>query len=185
MTDFHHGVCLTVVFLMVLISFALAVENNDSRLAYIPKEEFVKVISGILNGVGEDVIENNDEGGGDGDGEIAADANATAQGSSVPADTKQPALSSTVRQRGAAKPPSQKNGAQRNVKSDSLYFLQKNMQQREKVYRQQYSQLYARRGSEADEREHPQTTNNLNAFDEGSDTEYFSDDEFRIGGLAT
>jgi hypothetical protein len=47
--DYAHGYCVALVVMCVLINFGLSAENNDSRLTYIPKQEFIKVIGGILN----------------------------------------------------------------------------------------------------------------------------------------
>lgn len=50
MTHHQHTVCVVIVVLGVLCNFALNVENNESRLVHLPREEFVKVMSDILSG---------------------------------------------------------------------------------------------------------------------------------------
>lgn len=41
------------VIMSVIVVFAFNMENNDSRLLYVPKKEFVQVMSGIINGSSE------------------------------------------------------------------------------------------------------------------------------------
>ena len=48
MSHFVHGKCVAVVVILVVINFASAMESNDSRIAYIPKEEFVRVLRNII-----------------------------------------------------------------------------------------------------------------------------------------
>ena len=50
MKPFEHGVCLMVVGLGFAANLALNIENNDSRLVHIPKQEFVRVLSDIVSG---------------------------------------------------------------------------------------------------------------------------------------
>ena len=49
MTDYDHGTCVGFVGACLLAQIGLAIENNDSRLSFIPKAEFVRVLSGIVN----------------------------------------------------------------------------------------------------------------------------------------
>ena len=48
MSHFVHGKCVAVVVILIVINFASAMESNDSRIAYIPKEEFVRVLRNII-----------------------------------------------------------------------------------------------------------------------------------------
>jgi len=47
--DTEHFFCLLVVGVIALTNLALNMENNDSRLLHVPKKEFVRVLSGIIN----------------------------------------------------------------------------------------------------------------------------------------
>ena len=51
--DFPHGTAVSFVIMSIIVVFAFNMENNDSRLMYIPKKEFVKVMSGIISGSSE------------------------------------------------------------------------------------------------------------------------------------
>jgi hypothetical protein len=49
MSDFDHGVCVVFVLVCGLANLGLAMENNDSRLMSVPKEEFVRVMTEIVS----------------------------------------------------------------------------------------------------------------------------------------
>lgn len=49
----NHWYCVGFVILGLLVNLFLNMENNESRLGYIPKQEFIKVIGGILNNTTE------------------------------------------------------------------------------------------------------------------------------------
>jgi membrane-associated phospholipid phosphatase len=53
MTKLGHAVCLGSLALIVLGNLALAIENNESRLLFIPKKEFLTVLSGIISSSNE------------------------------------------------------------------------------------------------------------------------------------
>lgn len=44
----RHVCCVIAILGLFLCSFALSAENNDSRVLFVPKSEFVEVISGII-----------------------------------------------------------------------------------------------------------------------------------------
>ena len=48
MKERHHVCCVIAVVFCFLAHFALCAENNDSRIAYVPKKEFVNVLSSII-----------------------------------------------------------------------------------------------------------------------------------------
>lgn len=48
MDDFFHNTCVFVVIACLVCNFALAVEGNQSRLVGIKKNEFLRVIVGIM-----------------------------------------------------------------------------------------------------------------------------------------
>ena len=50
MRDYDHNCCVAFILICFIAHFALNVENNDSRIAYIPKKEFTRVIVDIMNG---------------------------------------------------------------------------------------------------------------------------------------
>lgn len=152
-----HGTCVAVVVVGVLCSFALAMEDNTSRLLYIPKSEFIQVIRGILfpdNEEAEVVGE---------DGEnivssskirnknvintprseairkaVRASSNAASHGlSDVSGGGKTAASSSSaLRQRGG-----KSSGLQQpQVNHDSFYFLQRTLEKRQRqisIYQEQ------------------------------------------------
>lgn len=49
MSSHHHGVCVGVVVVFVVINFTLAMESNESRLLYMPKSEFIRVLRTIID----------------------------------------------------------------------------------------------------------------------------------------
>jgi len=49
-----HGYWGSIVVAIIIINFALAMENNDSRLLSVSKQDFIKVIRGILTGSSEE-----------------------------------------------------------------------------------------------------------------------------------
>ena len=50
MSAHDHGVCVVFVLVCGLANVALSMENNDSRLVSVPKQEFVRVMSEIASG---------------------------------------------------------------------------------------------------------------------------------------
>lgn len=91
-----------------LVSFGLSAETNDSRLMWIPRREFVRVIRGIIVGSseqnGENVVENY-----------------------VP--IKETPRSAALR-RARALAPTDAYGKTQSVKRDSFYFLQRTLESR-------------------------------------------------------
>lgn len=87
----------------LVTNFAITMESNDSILAYTSREEFVRVIRGIVNGSSEQNGEQN--------------------------QTPRSAALAAARANAAVDPYGNKNMA--NVKRDSFYFLQKTLERRE------------------------------------------------------
>eukprot|EP00428_Durinskia_dybowskii_P071761 CAMPEP_0170402874 /NCGR_PEP_ID=MMETSP0117_2-20130122/25793_1 /TAXON_ID=400756 /ORGANISM="Durinskia baltica, Strain CSIRO CS-38" /LENGTH=192 /DNA_ID=CAMNT_0010659777 /DNA_START=568 /DNA_END=1143 /DNA_ORIENTATION=- len=165
MTHHQHGVCVVVILLGVICNFALNVENNDSRLFHLPKDEFVKVLSEIISG-GEDqnantssVVEGTSEEGEfydpmDPAGILSQQSTQRSSKSSYRTVDDTPRAAATRQAQaksngvnglsmgennpGSARGRSSGGGAgqAKRVKSDSLYFLQRSMEQREKAYRE-------------------------------------------------
>jgi hypothetical protein len=102
----------------LLCHFALCAENNDSRIMYLPRNEYIRVISGIINPPPESKeegsrLENFDDGGDNGDD--AADD--THRVHFLPDDA--PAGGIPVRKRKVSQ-----------NKRDSFFFLQRSMERR-------------------------------------------------------
>ena len=202
MKDFGHGVCVALIGGVALISFALAVENNDSRLAYIPKDEFIRVISDIINGVGNDIIEE-DEGAGEADdlgglgaggpteeGRQTGSAANTARSSSTldgfhTARTSASSVSGSGGATGSKMLKQRRKGPDGRVKSDSLYFLQKSMERREQRERARFYES-ARKGA-GDYRYSGARFGGFSATDGDNDDAYdsFSDGDYLIGSHNT
>jgi hypothetical protein len=49
MVRHNYGACLMIAFGGLLCHFALCAENNDSRIMYFPRSEYIRVISNIIN----------------------------------------------------------------------------------------------------------------------------------------
>lgn len=54
--DLFHNALAVMALLAIFINFALSMENNDSRLVYVPREVFVQVLGEIINGGSKDTI---------------------------------------------------------------------------------------------------------------------------------
>lgn len=174
--SFHqHGVCVMVIVLGVLCNFALNLENNESRLMQIPREEFVRVMSDIISGGDKnasssvDVSTTDDEAFYDPmdptgeNGYLQSHRTSSTNRSSVIGET--PRTTATKQAQTRASPAAgafaniNNTGVlrrNRRVKSDSLYFLQRSMETRESAYRS--GQTY--RSEENDEIEHHMPLNN-------------------------
>jgi hypothetical protein len=50
---YYAGVCVGLITMVFLINLAINIENNDSRIACIPKEEYMRVLTGIMNSSSE------------------------------------------------------------------------------------------------------------------------------------
>ena len=53
LNEFSHGVYLALAIAVFLVNFFINVENNDSRVAWIPKDEYMRVILSIMGTSGE------------------------------------------------------------------------------------------------------------------------------------
>ena len=160
MSHHQHGVCVVFILLGVICNFALCVENNDSRLLHLPKEEFVSVLSGIISG-GDKNTASVVETASSEDGEFYDPMDPTGMSQHPTQRTQSTNRSSkssyrtvneetprTTATREAQTRPTNglsmgdigktSSGAQRGrrVKSDSLYFLQRSMESREKAHRE-------------------------------------------------
>lgn len=108
----------------------LAMENNDSRLLHIPKKEFTRVIVEILDGSSaskSNTLTDNDQmmssqQDDDDDNEDSFNS---------PASPQRPKNSPRTLAMQEAQQSSSTSRRRRYIKSDSLYFLQKNLEDRE------------------------------------------------------
>lgn len=173
MRDFEHFSCMGFVGVALVAHVALACENNDSRLLHIPKREFIQVMSGILSGgdkagdqqlassAGDmdagDVDDDEDGDFFDEDGAAVGGRYDTRNRGPQPRRGKEGVVLPSPRsqltqqaqqrsQQSHSNRDSHSNGLRprRYVKSDSLYFLQRAMEERElrqKKAQQEQSQL--------------------------------------------
>lgn len=125
MHEFGHWTCFGVAVAVFLINLFMNMENNDSRLGGIPKEEYMRVLTGIMGSSGEqgsDTSYRNTT-------EDAAFMDATDGPSSPPSG-------GSVNARGEAMRQAQANsmrdglGRRRQPKRDSFYFLQRTLEAR-------------------------------------------------------
>ena len=129
--------CLVIVCVVVAINFGLAMENNDSRLVYVPRKEFLRVLVDIVNGgSSEPGARREDEPGDDVDG--ADDNDAAFQDARPPlsSSSQQRPLQSpraAALQRAKLSGPSNRgyNGG-KHPKRDSFFFLQRSLEERER-----------------------------------------------------
>lgn len=143
----EQGVLATVAVAAILCNLAYSMENNDSRLVYVPKREFVRVLSEIVCGPnsqrdaavdgGHPDSEDEDDGMGRGESNQNRARIATVETSHSSRATSQAQIESQLRRVNQAVH-SQLYGKKGYVKSDSLYFLQKSLELRESAYKERY-----------------------------------------------
>ena len=177
MTHHQHGVCVAVIIFGVLCNFALSLENNESRLMQIPRDEFIRVMSDIISGGDKnasssvEVSTTDDEGFYDpmdpnGENGYLPSYRSESTMPSPKFVDETPRTTATKQAQTRASAPlgsyPNSNGTgmikrNRRVKSDSLYFLQRSMETRENA--QRMGQTY--RSDEGDESDHhlPNTNN--------------------------
>lgn len=130
---YHHNICLTVIGLTVAAAFAMAVENNDSRLAYIPKEEFMRVLVGIINSSSERPTDLRAEFQPDSDDPTTAQEEAfmDARMGNINGTTTMTPRAAAARRAKLSAP----LHSGRRQKRDSFHFMQKQLEDRERKLR--------------------------------------------------
>lgn len=125
MHEFGHWTCFGVAVAVFLINLAMNMENNDSRLGGIPKEEYMRVLTGIMGSSGEQ----GDGSGARNDREDAAFMDATDGPSSSRSGGPSTPRGEAMRQ---AQANSMRDGLgrRRQPKRDSFYFLQRTLEAR-------------------------------------------------------
>jgi hypothetical protein len=126
MNGHEHNVWAAVAFGCLAVNWALAFEANESRLVYIPKKEFIKVMAGILNGGTTEGGDAGDAGEGEGEDEDLVIQDARAPQPLPP--TPRAAANRRAKQELGTRLRSYTDG--KRVTHDSFYFLQKNLEAR-------------------------------------------------------
>ena len=129
----EQAVLATLVIVAIFCNLAFNIENNDSRLVYVPKSEFVRVLSEIVSGPGtssnqREVVEGDEDSTEDDGGQRMQDTSRDEAPRSRA--SKQTQIESKLR-RFNQQAAQSLHGKKGYVKSDSLYFLQKSMELRE------------------------------------------------------
>lgn len=145
-----HGVGLGFLSFLLIGNVALAVENNESRLLSIPKQEFIRVISGIISNSNETSKKEY------GTDQIDPSEDYRTSTDRLKSDTRKverfralaqsPRTTATKKQQVSSARSSNYNNNDnddddedlfdgKNVKKDSFYFLQRSMEVREDKYR--------------------------------------------------
>lgn len=124
MNNFEHGSFVGLVIVGIAANFGLSMENNDSRLLGVRKSEFIQVMRNIVFGGKEDVATE----------ETSSDSELEPV-EMLSSDLR--TLSSLDSPRSAIHRQYQKTASDKlkkrfQVKRDSLYFLQKSLESREK-----------------------------------------------------
>lgn len=120
----HHWYCVAIVTVPIMVNFALNMENNDSRIMYIPKKEFVTVLGNIINGTAKSSMDTSVTS--DNDRMIDGDASATEAKKTIAALANE-----GIRRRNKGT----------SVKRDSFYYLQQTMENRDEEKRYIRAQL--------------------------------------------
>jgi hypothetical protein len=125
MSHDDHGFCVGAVALLIIVGLGLNMENNQSYLMYVPRKEFTRVISDIVSGGGR-ATSSNDAG----NEEEVEDDN-----DNMVFEVKESPRTLAMRTAQLKKASDAKNLATMRkkayVKSDSLYYLQRNLEERE------------------------------------------------------
>jgi len=148
----EQGVLAIAVVVAILCNLAYSIENNDSRLVYVPKREFVRVLSEIVSGPSSqqhDAVdggldsEDEDDGMGRGESNQARARIASVQSIvEVPRSrsNKQGQIESQLRRLNQTS--QSLHGKKGYVKSDSLYYLQRSLELREKINKELQESMY-------------------------------------------
>lgn len=126
MKHFTHGACMAIALLIIGANVMLAMENNDSRLLHIPKKEFTRVMVEILDGSSaskSNTLTDNDQ-------MMSQQQDDNEDSFDSPSSLQRPKNSPRTLAMQEAQQ-SRAGRRRRHVKSDSLYFLQKNLEDRE------------------------------------------------------
>ena len=141
----EQGVLAAVAAVAILCNLAYSMENNDSRLVYVPKREFVRVLSEIVSGPNSQqdaAVDGDPDSEDEGDGTRRGESNqarariTTIDPSPSSRVTNQTQIESQLRRVNQTAHSLQ--GKKGYVKSDSLYFLQKSLELRESEYKERY-----------------------------------------------
>lgn len=139
MSKHTHGVCVGVVIVLVIANIALNMENNDNRLLYVKKSEFVTVLGDIIqqgqsnrsNVISSSQLEDT----------MIYDMTNTPrdqqhqqQSSRIPTSPRSAATKHVQSMSGMSGTGAKKSKGK--IKSDSLFFLQRNLMAREAEIRQ-------------------------------------------------
>lgn len=173
MSRHEHGVCVGAVALAFLCNVGLAMENNDSRLVRVPRSEFVRVMGDIVSGGaaataaaataseggsrgsvggaareillersrGAAVFGDNDEDEEEGYYPLQGGAPSSAAG-----EVQESPRSTATRHAQQASAKLQSRRRAKHVKSDSLYFLQRGIEEREARVKAAIQQQYSSGG---------------------------------------
>jgi len=128
----QHYTCIAIAIAAFLANLGLAIENNESRISYIPKKEFLRVLVDIINGSNEasaatERVEDVDEA----EAEAEASFHDT-RAPSAPTTNKLPLTprAAALRRAKLSEVPTRYTTGKR-PKRDSFYFLQKSLEDRE------------------------------------------------------
>lgn len=115
MNSFEHGAAAGFIIVGIVCHFAISMENNDSRLLGVPKQEFKRVIGDILRGGTERAT---------GNGDNAADHDSAdgAQGGYAVPTSPRTLATQAVQEKGSRA---------KSSRRDSFYFMQKAIESRE------------------------------------------------------
>lgn len=113
MNNLDHGFCIGAASLFIFVGVGMNMENNQSPILYIPRKEFIRVMTEIMSGGGTGISANEGE-----DGEVDEDIDRVVKESPRTTALRQAQVASSGRKK-------------KYIKSDSLYYLQKSMEERE------------------------------------------------------
>lgn len=123
MSHGHHWACVAYAIIPIMLNFALSMENNDSRLLNIPKQEFIRVLRDIISNSEDSNV----------DDTIVGEYNGELRRREVRSDgnrSRETPRSAAIRKLANMNTERMRQKGRIEVKRDSFYFLQKTLESR-------------------------------------------------------
>ena len=134
MDEQSHWCCFALIFVSMLCNVALSMEDNSSRILYVPRSEFIRVIQGILRTTENSTTDDTMDSKSLSDVQMGLASNAFGYSSGATNKISTPrsaAVRIALAQRNEKIYGKGSNNGLRSVKRDSFYFLQRSLERRD------------------------------------------------------
>jgi hypothetical protein len=133
MSHGHHWACVAYATIPIMLSFAFSMENNESRLLNIPKQEFVRVLRSIISDSEDSNV----------DDTVVGEYNGELRRREVRSGTRssETPRSAAIRKLAVMNTERMRQKGRIEVKRDSFYFLQKTLELRDEEIKSARSNL--------------------------------------------